>query len=95
MFVIKSFSELSPLVGQQCLSKFDINVDNKMALDILQDFKSKAIPQNLGQWFGQMFKQSELNVPVLVTKLHRLKKEISKKRGAAKMNCYHSFLTHL
>ena len=85
MSVIKSFSELSPLFGQQCLSNFDIDVDNKMALDIFQYCKSKAIPQILmGQWFGQMYKQSELNVPALVTKLHRLKKEISKKRGAAK-----------
>ncbi|CAC5398110.1 unnamed protein product [Mytilus coruscus] len=81
---ITDFKNLIPLLDKHSLSDFDIVLNSQMALDIFDYVKSKCINQDkMCQWFTEITKNN-IEKKTLVTRLHRLKREVSRKRGLKK-----------
>ena len=84
MSEITEFEQLMPLLDQADLSEVNVHLDNKLALDISDFVKSKGIHHDkMCNWFCQISKTT-ISTKVLVSRLHRLKTLVSKKRGEKK-----------
>jgi hypothetical protein len=84
MSEITEFEQLMPLLDQTDLSEVNVHLDNKLALDISDFVKSKGIHHDkMCNWFCQISKTT-ISTKVLVSRLHRLKTLVSKKRGEKK-----------
>ena len=77
---ITTLEKLLPHLDVRDLSQLEIHLTKRLALDLFDFVKSKDITeQKMCNWFEEIV-SFPINLRCLVTKLHRLKRNVKKKK---------------